>query len=325
MNDFDALKRIVPSIREATEDAIDACTPFAGRELTAARDGVPVPAFWYPSAFKGAPLVVYLHGGGFAFGDCRKSDALMAWTARAYGLAMIGVNYRLAPEHPFPSALHDVTDTVEWCVDHAESLGIDPTRIYLLGFSAGADLAFASALLLRRASGFACAGIVAHYPFLDCATDPQIKGGRAIDLPGELTQAFNAWYVNGHDPADALLSPVYAGEGELALLPPCVIVPVVGDALFDEAKLMADKLAAAGVPCSFQGIEGSYHGYIEDAANPAVYAAIEMPETIAARPQEYYAVAGRAYEGSLGRFFERLPEAGAFPGFTRGAQDVPVE
>ncbi|MCI1480169.1 MAG: alpha/beta hydrolase [Eggerthellaceae bacterium] len=325
MNDFDALRRIVPSIREATEDAIGECAPFAGRELSVARDGVPAPAFWYPIASESAPLVIYLHGGGFAFGDCRKSDALMAWTARAYGVAMLGVNYRLAPEHPFPSALHDVADTVEWCADHAAKLGIDPARIYLLGFSAGADLAFASALLLRREHSFALAGIIAHYPFLDCATDPQSKGGREIDLPGELTQAFNAWYVSGCDPADALLSPVYAKTDEIALLPPCAIVPVVGDSLFDEAKLMADKLVEAGVPCAFQGIEGAYHGYIEDAANPAVYAAVEMPETIAARPKNYYAIAGMAYEASLQRFFKRLPGIGPFPGFTRGAQDVPVE
>ena len=100
-----------------------------------------------------------------------------------------------------------------------------------MGFSAGADLALASAIKLRHCSNLTIAGIIAHYPFFDCATDPSCKGERALDLPVTMMQAFNIWYCGDHDPQNPLISPLYASTEQLAKLPPVIMMPVVGDSL----------------------------------------------------------------------------------------------
>lgn len=317
-DELDSLTRIIPSLRRAMTEAIEKSDPLYGESLIVSSDGREIPLWLYrPLTGHPAPLLVYLHGGGFALGDARRSDALLDWTCRTYGAFVLSINYRLAPEYPYPSALDDIDASISWCILHAHELGIDPRRIYLMGFSAGADLALASAIKLRHCSNLTIAGIIVHYPFFDCATDPSCKGERALDLPVTMMQAFNIWYCGDHDPQNPLISPLYASTEQLAKLPPVIMMPVVGDSLFNEAETLAIHIRDAGGVCMFKPVDGAYHGYIEDAANEQVYRATEFPEVIDARPHQYCEAAGRAYVFALEVFFNRSNNAKSFTGFDR--------
>ncbi len=314
-DELDSLARIIPSLRRSMAEAIEEGNPLHGESLTVSRGGVEIPLWLHRPSKHLAPLLVYLHGGGFALGDARCADALLDWTCRAYDAFVLGINYRLAPEHPYPSALDDVVASISWCASHARELDIDPHRIYLMGFSAGADLALASAMRLRCRSDLTIAGIIAHYPFFDCATDPSRKGERTLDVPVAMMQAFNAWYCENHDPQDPFISPLYASADQLTGLPPAIMMPVIGDPLFHEADNLAVRMRDAGGICMLVPVDGAYHGYIEDAANERVCRATESPEVIDARPHRYREAAGRSYVSALEMFLNRSEDAGSFAGF----------
>lgn len=317
-DELHSLERVLPELRSAVSESIEKGPARKGRLLNIAGSKIaPEAQLWfYAAPHESAPLLVYLHGGGFSMGDARKSDALLGWTCAAYGVAAVGVNYRLAPEHPFPAGVDDVQAAVEWCAHNSEKLGIDADRIYFVGFSAGACLSIAAAMRLGKSDDVHLAGIINHYPFYDCATDPSSKGSRDdAGIPVAMAQAFNAWYVGKADSRNPFASPVLASTAQLACLPPVVMMPVVGDSLFEEAGLLARRIRNAGVPCAFIPVEGAYHGYIEDAANVRVYHEIESPETIDARPHGYLSTAEQSYEQALGVFFNREKAVASFDGF----------
>ena len=314
----DALKSIIPPMRRAVSRILDGQSRF-GEEVTDAAGGriscwvnaAPdvaahrrdasdavsnASAESRPSASALAPAVFELHGGGFALGDARKGDALRAWIAHRYGVNVVGVGYRLAPENPWPAALDDVIEAIEHFALHAGEYGMDPDEFYLVGYSAGANLALATCLKLQEREGLASRiqGLALHYPFLDAAVDPFSLPMGSEDIPSEMMEAFNRWYAVDNDPRNPLISPLFASDGQLAALPRVVQYPVAGDALRPSAEALHARLAAAGCDCSLQVVEGAYHGYIEDAENLAVYRATSLPETVAARPSGFAQVAAES-------------------------------
>lgn len=319
----DALKSIIPPMRRAVSRILDGQSRF-GEEVTDAAGGriscwvnaAPdvaalrrdasdaasnASAESRPSASALAPAVFELHGGGFALGDARKGDALRAWIAHRYGVNVVGVGYRLAPENPWPAALDDVIEAIEHFALHAGEYGMDPDEFYLVGYSAGANLALATCLKLQEREGlaFRIRGLALHYPFLDAAVDPFSLSTGGEDIPAEMMAAFNSWYATDNDPSNPLISPLHASDGQLAKLPRVIQYPVAGDALRPSAEALHARLEALGRPCVLHTVEGAYHGYIEDAENLEVYRATSLPETIAARPAEFARIAAEAMRGSL--------------------------
>lgn len=244
-------------------------------------------------------MVFELHGGGFALGDARTGDALRSWISDTFEVNVVGAEYRLAPEHPFPAALDDVTGTIRRIVA-GDELAAEPGRVVLMGYSAGANLAAAYALRTRRTDGLPFAsGLVLHYPCLDvserfmCGDD----GGPSLDA--DAMAAYSDFYAGGHDQRDPLISPLYASDFELAAFPRTVLAPVVGDVLLGQSERFRDRLHAA---CPderdrvvWQPIEGVTHGYIE-----------KDPE--AARKRSFVAaVVVRSLEPLLGPVLHDIP------------------
>lgn len=302
------LRAVLPYIRRQTSKFLDGCLQM-GECLPAMPEQGAMSACWLHRA-KGAgerPVVFELHGGGFATGDARKGDALREWVRDSFDVHVVGVEYRPAPENPFPAGLDDVAATVRRVLELL-GLEVDRSRVYLMGYSAGANLAAAYALRAQQTGEPAPAGLVLHYPCLDVAEVPGASSVRAEDLPVDKMSAFSAWYAGSTPATDPLISPLRAADEALAGLCPCVLCPTEGDALFSQAERFFEHLTSLGADARWMPVAGVYHGYIEDAGNLACYEAISMDETLKARPAGFKDVAEDALRRSLA---ELLGPAGA--------------
>ncbi|MFJ5231377.1 alpha/beta hydrolase [Kitasatospora sp. NPDC088391] len=209
----------------------------------------------------GRPLPVLLHyfGGGWTLGGIDTSDALCRDLAVAADCLVVTVGYRLAPEHPFPAAVHDCYAALRWVVENAAELGADPSRLAVGGDSAGGNLAAAVTLLARD---LPLTAQLLVYPNTDQLaddgslrehTDPWLFNHRSV-----------AWY-RGHylpphlDAAHPLASPLRAPD--LSGLPPALVLTAEYDPLRDQGEAYAARLAAAGVPTELVRHRGMAHGF----------------------------------------------------------------
>ncbi len=209
-----------------------------------------------PDAAPGEAAIVFLHGGGFVFGDLETHDGLCRRLVRASGLTVVAVDYRLAPEHPYPAALDDGLAAVAWV---RTTLGA--TRIGLAGDSAGAQVATAMALALAaRGSPVAALGLL--YPL----ADPDRAGAsqRALGEGHMLTGAFLAWsweaYRGGRDLSNDPLFDLR--RADLSRLPPMTVVTAGYDPLRDEGLALAARAVEAGVRVSAWHYPDMIHGFL---------------------------------------------------------------
>ena len=202
------------------------------------------PAEWLtPPGARTDAVVLYLHGGGYVIGSPRSHRHLAAAIARAAGTRALLLDYRLAPEHPFPAALEDAVGAYQWLLGH----GIAPTRVVVAGDSAGGGLTMATLLALRDRGLPRPAGGVCISPWVDltnsaasyttkAAVDPIVT----LDSIALLTQA----YIGTSDPKQPLVSPLYA---DLRGLPPLLIHVGSDEVLLDDALGLDTRARAAGV------------------------------------------------------------------------------
>ncbi len=312
--DTESLKRVVRYLRDGAFRTLREKTLFGVEVPPDEASGRHAPCWVHKAHGEGLkPVVFEIHGGGFALGDARKEDALCEWVRDVFDVHVVGVNYRLTPEYPAPAALDDVLSTMAY-VGRGGVCTADPTKFYLLGYSAGANLALAAALAAQTRSDFNVAGLVLHYPFLDAFTPPDPAKGRAIDLPYEMMVAFNDWYTAGADARDPFISPAFAHDVQLAALPLVTMYPVVGDHLKGQADALYERMKRAGCDVLYRPVEGVYHGYIEDAADIEMYRATSMSQTIAIRPDNFAQVAGQKMKESLEDVLGPVKRDLPFPG-----------
>ncbi len=222
------------------------------------------PARLYRPTPEASDLLLYFHGGGFCLGDLDSHHVACQRLARASGMAVLAVDYRLAPEHPFPAAVDDAL--AAW--EAAQDLGFD--RIAVGGDSAGGTLAAVIALEARDRGGPAPAAQLLLYPSLDRAsvTASREHFDRGFLLTGALTDWFMDHYLQGHPSSDPLVSPSRWPTGH-AELPPTLMVIAGFDILRDEARAHASTLRARGVTVVVQEHEGLVHGFLQlDGAAP---------------------------------------------------------
>ena len=223
-----------------------------------------------PSAIGGVPVVeieidgvapagtlLWFHGGFYVLGSPRTSAALASTVARRTGMKVISVDYRLAPEHPYPAALDDAVACYRAILGSAE--GRDPGRVAVVGESAGAGLA-AALLIAARNQGLAmpAAGVL-FSPYADLTlTGDSMKTKAGVDpsFTAEAIARRAADYVGGADPADPLISPVFA---DLRGLPPLLIQVGTHELLLDDAVRLAARAAAADVPVTLEVTPGVPH------------------------------------------------------------------
>jgi acetyl esterase len=179
----------------------------------------------------------------------------------AAGALVMSVDYRLAPENPYPAALTDCLEATAWLFEHARELGGDPFRLVIGGDSAGGNLAAATVIASKRlAKPWPIAAQVLVYPALDHTGSTPGRpdfAGTGMSLKDLATGS--SCYLGGHDPADPLVSPLLLPD--CAGLPPALIITAEFDPLYPEGRAFADRLKAAGVPVHYIHYEDYAHGF----------------------------------------------------------------
>ena len=224
------------------------------------------------------PVLVYYHGGGWVLCDLDTHDEVCRRLALRARCAVISVDYRLAPEHPFPAGLGDSYAALEWVAANASGLNIDVSRIAVGGDSAGGNLAAVTAMLARDRNGPGIAHQFLVYPVTDVGsleTRSYADFKTGYYLERENMEWYRDLYVGADgNAADPLVSPLRAPD--LAGLPPAYIGTAAFDVLRDEGKAYADALAAAGVAVTYECHAGMIHGFANMAATiPSADAALK--------------------------------------------------
>lgn len=208
------------------------------------------------------PLLVYFHGGGWCVGDIESYDVLCREMANLAGCAVLSVDYRLAPEHPFPAAVIDARFAVEWAVDNADLLVIDPARIALGGDSAGGNLSIVTALALRDAGAPQPRCLALIYPSTEIVSQRPSRERYADGyfLDRESLVWFFERYLPDGQTEDWRASPMRAES--LAGLPPMLLVSAEFDPLVDDCAAFADRVRAEGGEIREVCMAGMVHGFV---------------------------------------------------------------
>ncbi|HKY69228.1 MAG TPA: alpha/beta hydrolase [Acidimicrobiales bacterium] len=207
------------------------------------------------------PALVYFHGGGWVIGSVETHDGAVRALATASGATVVSVDYRLAPEHPFPAAIEDCLAAVRWVVDRAAELDIDPTRLAVGGDSAGGNLAAVAALELRDSVDLRLQLLV--YPVTDGAMDrPSLtENGEGYFLTRDTMAWFWDQYVAGGDRHDPRASPIDAPDDALRGVAPALVITAEYDPLRDEGEAYGARLRAAGVDATVSRYDSVIHGF----------------------------------------------------------------
>lgn len=238
----------------------------------------PIPVRLYAPAGTGHPLLVFYHGGGWAVGDLETHDPVCRRLSNAAGCAVLSVDYRLAPEHPFPAAIEDAYAALEWAAEHAGRVNCDPSRLAVGGDSAGGNLAAAVSLMSRDRDGPAIAHQSLIYPAVASPAVHEFPSYEENSQGYLLEAASVEWYLERYlpDPVDhrnAYAAPLLARE--YADLPSASVLTAGFDPLRDEGREYADRLESAGVSVERHEYDGMIHGFVNlldhlDAAGEAL-------------------------------------------------------
>lgn len=224
---------------------------------------VPVRIFTPAEAGPGAlPVVIYFHGGGFVFGSVDLIDPITRSLANRSGCMVVSVDYRLAPEHPFPAAPDDAWAAVQWVSDHALELGADPAKIAVAGDSAGGNLAAVMCLMAKDQGGPPLAFQLLVYPAVEHSFDrvSYRENGEGYLLTGaDMHYFWDHYFSAGGDRLQPYASPLRAPDH--SGLPPAFIVTAEYDPLRDEGEEYGRCLSEAGVPAEVRRYDGMIHGF----------------------------------------------------------------
>ena len=295
---------LVPTVRHMQEKVVgsqvlrgeEIKVPWSGREVVT-----------YLHRVEGStprPVIFEFHGGGFVFGSAATDDRLCEALRDFSGLAVVGVDYPLAPEVRFPDPGEAVWTVIQWYRANASVCGIDPERIFLLGFSAGANLATAAAQrgVTEGASYFR--GQALHYPYLDHTDWPEEEVCDLAEVDPELVRGFVRAYADEADRAKPEVSPVFASDEVLGRMCPALLVPAERDVLRTSAERYADRIRAAGGQAEVYCMPGAHHCYVEDAYNPELFDSTTMENKKAALSPDFPERAEEALKRSA-EFFKK--------------------
>ena len=216
-----------------------------------------------PAGDAAKPAIVFYHGGGWVIGSLDTHDGGCRAFANAADAVVVSVDYRLAPEHPFPAPVDDAFAALEWVHAHAEDVGIDAARIAVAGDSAGGNLAAVVAQIARDAGGPPVCFQLLIYPVTDHEFDSVSMNDNAEGyfLSRDAMRWFYSHYLR--DPAEGanpLVSPIRASD--LSGLPPALVITAEFDPLRDQGIAYAVAMSAAGTVVSSTTYDGVFHGFL---------------------------------------------------------------
>ena len=271
-----------PSVEQLRAN-MDAMAALGGPEPGTALEPVEaagVPAEWIvaPGAARDR-AILYLHGGGYAIGSIATHRGVLSLLSAASGAAGLALDYRLAPEHPFPAAVEDALAAYRWLL----AQGIAPGRIAIAGDSAGGGLTVATLVALRDAGDPLPACAVTFSPWADLALEGASMDARdALDpmvhRPG--LQQMADWYLAGQDPRHPLASPIHA---DLAGLPPLLVQVGTAETLYDDAVRLAVRAIEAGTAVTFEPWADLFHVFQLFAMLPEAQEAVRAAGAFIAR------------------------------------------
>jgi acetyl esterase len=212
------------------------------------------------------PVLVFFHGGGFVLGNLDEFEPICTFLAAGASCIVVSVDYRLAPEHPFPSALDDAWAALRWVAQHAPAFGGDPARLAVAGDSAGGNLAAAVSLLARDqgAPRLACQILICPWVDLSAAavgTESFHHFGQGLWLSTASIDWFRSHTLRQPEPPDIQrASPLLAPN--LAGLPPALVITAEYDVLADQGRAYAERLSAARVPVTHICHPGMLHDFV---------------------------------------------------------------
>jgi acetyl esterase len=233
--------------------------------------------YWPPTGSV-SPVVLYFHGGGFVVGDLDTHDGTARQHAVGAEAIVVSVDYRLAPEHPYPAAVEDAWAATQWVASHGSGIGADPARMGVAGDSAGGTIAAVIAQRARDNGGPTIAFQLLWYPstLWDSSLPSFTENAAAPILDRSAVAAFSRWYAGEVDLSDPPTDMAPGRAENLAGLPPAYIGVAGHDPLRDDGIRYGELLAAAGVAVEVHNAETLVHGYLGYAGVvPAATAALD--------------------------------------------------
>lgn len=216
-----------------------------------------------PGLKAGAPCIMNIHGGGFCKGHEQWDAVFSAFLAQSLGAVVLDMDYRLAPEYPFPVGYQECYDILRWAQSAAAELGIDAQKLVTTGHSCGGNFAAAIGMEAVRTGDFKLCCQVLDYPPMDLHTNPVNKPSAALShVPPEQAKAYNELYVaRPEDTKNPMVSPVFAAPEMLIGIAPTLIITAAEDSLRDEAEQYALMLARCGVTVTVKRFLKGSHGF----------------------------------------------------------------
>ena len=211
------------------------------------------------------PVILYIHGAGWVFGNTRTHDRLVRELAAGAGAAVVFPDYSLSPEARYPVAINQNYATARWIRDSGASHGLDATRVAVAGDSVGGNMAAALTLQAKERGDVDLVAQVLFYPVTDASfdTDSYLQFAEGYFLRRDAMQWFwDQYTTNPVERAEITASPLRATPDQLAGLPQALVITAEADVLRDEGEAYADKLRAAGVPVTAVRYAGAIHDFV---------------------------------------------------------------
>lgn len=219
-------------------------------------------SFSYGEADCNRPLFLNLHGGGFIGKHMDRDERFCRQIACRFRALVLDIDYCLAPEHPYPSAVTECWDILKWIWDKKEELVYHTDKIVLIGHSSGGNLAAGMCMRAGTEGLLKPCALIMDYPPLDLVTDPAEKPRSICDMPAERARDYNRKYITPETAAEPYASPVYASEALLEKLPDTLVISAGEDSLCREDEEFAVKLARSGVTVTLRRFVESVHGFV---------------------------------------------------------------
>lgn len=209
----------------------------------------------------GAPILVNYHGGGFIRGRSERDELFCRRLACTFQCVVADVDYALAPDYPFPTAVHQARAAALWAKSQAADLDCDPEKLILLGQSAGGNLVANVCMAEADEAAVRPLAAMITYAPLDLQTDPVEKFHPERDMPAERARNYNALYCAPEKAGDWRVSPLFAPQERLSVFPRTLIITGGDDSLAAENEEFALRLARAGVEVTCKRFPGCVHGF----------------------------------------------------------------